>query len=317
LNVLPGWLPVQSPLFGAFVLVALAVFPTIRLWKILFRANAANDAERSNQIVGIFVAYVAAFLLAFRGTDPNLWYSMTAIALWYFAFANPFNPFPLLLGAIEGLSFYATVGFREFVNQAYLWPVDRGVVGTLSTLRFVFDLMTCGLLLAFLIAMSLGNTRILFSRTTPLLGLIFFASALASANDDLFIDALILIASTILVGRALAGYVRRDSEVAGEIDPVASGVHVVLFAILGAHFGLLSGLAAFAAAALCVFAARNHLRWCDVILGGGAIATIGAQSGAGVISRVGDALLIVLLIGMIFNAFDGSRRTRNFESYAR
>jgi hypothetical protein len=317
LNVLPGWLPVQSPLFGAFVLVALAVFPTIRLWKILFRANTADDAERSNQIVGIFVAYVAAFLLAFRGTDPNLWYSMTAIALWYFAFANPFNPFPLLLGAIEGLSFYATVGFREFVNQAYLWPVDRGVVGTLSTLRFVFDLMTCGLLLAFLIAMSLGNTRRLFSRKTPLLGLVFFASALASANDDLFIDALILIASTILVGRALAGYVRRDSEVAGEIDPRASGVQVVLFAILGAHFGLLSGLAAFAAAALCVFAARNHLHWCDVILGGGAIATIGSQSGAGVISRLGDVLLIVLLIGVIFNAFDDSRRTRNFESYAR
>jgi hypothetical protein len=317
LNVLPGWLPVHSPIFGAITLLALAVFPTIRLRKIILHAKAASDAERSNEIVGIFVAYVAAFLLAFRGTDPNLWYSMTAIAFWYFAFANPFNPFPLLLGAIEGLSFYATVGFREFVNQAYLWPVDRAVVGTLSTLRFVFDLMTCGLLLAFIVAVSLGDTRIFLSRKTPLLGLIFFASVLASANDDLFIDAFILIASTILVGRALAGYVRRDSEPAVEINPIASGAQIVLFAVLAAHFGLLSGIAAFTAAALCVFAARNHLRWCDVILGGGAIATIGSQSGTGVISHVGVTLLIVLLLGLIFNAFDGFRGARSFESYAR
>ena len=177
--------------------------------------------------------------------------------------------------------------------------------------------MTCGFLLAFIVAVALGDTRRLFSRTTPLLCLIFFASVLATANDDLFIDALILIASTILVGRAVAEYVRYDSEVADEISPIASGAQVVLFAILGAHFGLLSGLAAFTAAALCVFAARSHLRWCDVIIGGGAIATIGSQSGTGVISHVGAALLIVLLLGVIFNAFDGFRRTRNFESYAR
>jgi hypothetical protein len=307
---------VQSPIFGAVILLALATFPTIRLWKILFDATPASDGERSNQIVGIFVAYVAAFLLAFRGTDPNLWYSMTAIALWYFAFASPFNPFPLLLGAIEGLSLYATVGLREFVNQAYIWPVDRGVVGTLSTLRFVFDLMTCGLLLAFIVAVSFADIRTLFSRKTPLLGLVFFASVLASANDDLFIDVLILIVSSILVGQALAEYVRRDSQGSVEINPLASGVQVVLFAILGAHFGSLSGLAAFTAAALCVFAARNHLRWCDVILVGGAIATLGSQSGTGVISHAGTALLIVLLLSVIFNTFDRLWRTRSFESYA-
>jgi hypothetical protein len=314
LNVLPGWVPVQSPIFGAFIFSVLAVRPTIRLWKILFQAMPASDGRRSNEIIGIFVAYVAAFLFAFRGTDPNLWYSMVAIALWYFAFANPFNPFPLLLGAIEALSFYATVGFRDFVNQAYIWPVDRGIVGTLSSLRFVFDLMASALFLAFIAAMSLGNTRMLFSRKTPVLSLIFLASVLTSANDDLFVDALIIIMSSILVGRALVEYVRQHSDALIEVNPIASGAQVVLFAILGAHFGSLSGLSAFVAAALCVFAVRNHLRWCDVILGGGAIATIGSQSGAGVISRVGSVLLIVLLLGVIFSAFeDRSRTSRLYE----
>lgn len=317
LNLLPAWLPVQSPIFGAFVLLALATLPTRRLWEILIHANDADDGAHSNEIVGIFVAYVAAFLLAFRGTDPNLWYSTTAIALWYFAFASPFNPFPLFLGAIEGLSFYATVGFREFVNQAYLWPVDRAVIGTLSTLRFVFDLMTCGLLLAFIVAVSLGTTRSLFSRKTPLLALIFFSSVFASANDDVLVDTLVLIASAVLVGRALADYVRRESDARSDVNPLASGAQIVLFAALGAHFGSLSGLAAFTAAALCVFAVRNHLRACDVILGGGAIATIGSQSGAGTISHVGVAVLIVLLLGVMFDAFDGLRRPRSFESYAR
>jgi hypothetical protein len=316
LNLLPAWLPVHSPVFGAVLLFALAVLPTIRLWKILFNAKVASDPERSNEIVGVFVAYVAAFLLAFRGTDPNLWYSMTAIALWYFAFASPFNPFPLLLGAIEGLSFYATVGFREFVNQAYLWPVDRGIIGTLSTLRFVFDLMTCGLLLAFLVTVSLDDTRALISRNTTLVGLIFFASVLASANDDILIDALILVASTILVGQAIVGYVRRDGKDLVEISSIGSGAHVVVFATVGAHFGSLNGLAAFTAAALCAFAVRNRLRWCDVVLGGGTIAAIGSQSGAGTISRIGVVLLGVLLLGVIFNAFYRFRRASSFESYA-
>jgi hypothetical protein len=308
LDVLPGWLPVQSPIFGAFIFLTLAVIPTIRLWRMLFQEKAASEGERSNQIVGIFVAYVAAFLLAFRGTDPNLWYSMTAIAFWYFALANSFNPFPLLLGAIEGLSFYATVGFREFVNQAYFWPVDRAVIGTLSTLRFVFDLMTCGFLLAFIIAVSLDDLRGLFSRKTPLVGFIFFASVLSGANDDLFIDSLILILSTMLVGRILAKFVRRDTGALVDVNPIASGVQVVLFAILGAHFGSLSGLSAFTAAALCVFASRNHLRWCDVILGAGAIATIGSQSGVGLISNVGTGLLVLLMLGVIFSGLDGLSR---------
>jgi hypothetical protein len=229
---------------------------------------------------------------------------MTAIALWYFALKEPFNPFPLFLGAIEGLSFYATVGFREFVNQAYLWPVDRAVIGTLSTLRFVFDLMTCGLLLAFIVAVSFADMRPLFSRKTPLVGLIFFASVLASANDDLFIDALILIGSSFIVGQAIAGYVRRDGQIYVEFNPIAAGVQVVLFAALGSHFGLLSGLSAFTAAALCVFAARNRLRWCDVILGSGAIASLGAQTGTGMVSHLGNALLIVLLLCVIFTVFD-------------
>ena len=181
----------------------------------------------------------------------------------------------MFLGAIEGLSFYATVGFREFVNQAYLWPVDRAVIGTLSTLRFVFDLMTCGLLLAFIVAVSFADMRPLFSRKTPLVALIFFASVLASANDDLFIDAL------ILVGRPLSSGKRSHNTFGGmarfTLSPtqLPEGVQVVLFAALGSHFGLLSGLSAFTAAALCVFAARNRLRWCDVILGSGAIASLG------------------------------------------
>jgi len=309
---LPPWLPVRSPVFGALLFFALSAFPATRLIRTIRYAPSLRPNETFDEVAGVFVAFIAAFLVAFRGTDPNLWYSLSTIGLWYFASANPLNPFPLILGTICGLAFYANVGLREFVNQAYFWPIGEGLLGFLSTTHWVCALMADALMLALIFAISTGNRQALFSRSSPIVLLFFISAVMKSATAALPLDSIIFGATAALVWRSLARYCRaaRSPRLSAG-SPLISGAGIAAFAGTGAYFGTRSGLVGLCASAACVLAARTKLGASDIALGAGAIAIIAVQSGAGIVSLLGLAALICVLVGIVWKAAEGLRNERS------
>jgi hypothetical protein len=311
LGLLPPWLPARSPTFGALLFLALSAFPATRLIRTIRFAPSLRPNETFDEVAGVFVAFVAAFLVAFRGTDPNLWYSLSTIALWYFASANPLNPFPLILGSICGLAFYANVGLREFVNQAYFWPIGTGLLGFLSTTHWVYALMADALMLALIFAISTGNPQVLFSRASPIALLLFITVVMKSATATLPLDSIIVGATAALVWRSLARYCRgaRSPRLSAG-SPLISGAGIAGFAGAGAYFGARGGLVGLCASAACVLAARAKLGASDIALGVGAIVVIAVQPGAGVVSLLGSAALICVLVGIVWRALEGLRTER-------
>jgi hypothetical protein len=301
LGFLPTWLPVHSPLFGAILLLALAAVPGIRLLRILLSSTPTERDDDVERIVGLFIAFVAAFLLAFRGTDPNLWYSLLALTMWYFAASNPRSTFPLILGSIEGLSFYATVGLRDFVNHAFFWPIDVGLFGTLSTTRYIFDLMANALILTLLVSLSSRRFENLISETSSQVWLIFVLATLTTATESLGPDIVILAAAAALVGFSLSssGRLTLRLPTAGVTSPV-QGIRIVALAGLGALYGTRSAVAAFYACFACVLVAWKRLTAVDTVLLAGAIGVIGVQTGVGWVSSCGLVAFLVLLLRMTF-----------------
>ena len=298
LGLLPSWIPAQSPIFDACLFAALAAFPGWRFIRSIQTHNSESTEPFTNT-VGIFVAFVGAFLLAFRGTDPNLLYSLSAIALWYFASADPRSPFPLLLGSIEGLAFYATVGLGEFVNQTFFWPVDRGLLGTLSSSRYVFDLVASALMLVLILSISSPMRRSMFSANTPFVFSIFLVATISAATTSLALDSIVFVAAAVTVTLAVSQLVRsnRDRIIARASLAWAFPAALIAIAGFGAYAGTKNGLAGFCATSLCLFAARKRLGLCDVVLCLGAVAVAGVQLGSGAVSNVGAFILVAILIG--------------------
>jgi hypothetical protein len=307
LGILPAWLSPTSPLLGTIVFLLLAAMPIWRLITIV-RSAAKRTARSDQQLAGVFIMLVGALLVAFRGTDPNLWYGFVALLLWFFATAFPTNPFPLFLGTIEGLAFYSTVGFREFVNHAYFWPVDKGLLGTLSSLRNVFDLMAAALTVAIIIAICRNDTLRLFSQASPRVSLLFLCAVFSASTDSLPLDIVIVLATATLLGGVLRAHTQRLHN--GERrTAVFRGGTVVTLAMIGAYSGLRELLAGLCASTLCVSATLYELSICDLILGAGGIAALAAQTGSGPVANLATAALYIVMLVTIATVF-GLRAAR-------
>jgi hypothetical protein len=303
LGLLPAWLPVHSPIFGAGLLLVLSAYPALRLMSVLRPNDTMTRDERVGEVVGIFVAFVAAFLVAFRGTDPNLWYSLTAVALWYFASSNPLSPLPLILGSVEGLAYYATVGLRDFVNHTFFWPVDTGLLGALSTTRYVLDLMANALMLLLIYVICRGSRRALIAGATPIVWVVFVLAILSTATETLALDIVVFAAAALVIGIALY----RSARAYGETDEVAlfPGAGIAILAGIGAYCGTHSPLAGFSACIASVLALRECLAMTDIVLLSGAFGVLAVQTGTGVISRVA----YVALIGVLFSIVERASRS--------
>ncbi|MBD5633265.1 MAG: hypothetical protein IAI49_02200 [Candidatus Eremiobacteraeota bacterium] len=298
LGSLPAWLPAGSLAFSAISFSVLAVFPASKL----LRASLGRKSGELtfNDVLAVHVALVAAFVIAFRGTDPNLWYPLTIVALWFFASAKPLSPFPLVLGSVMGLAFYSTVGVREFVNQTYFWPVGEGLLGNLSTLRNVFDLTVDALLIAFIVAVSGSSAGGLFSRKSPYFVALFFSCVIATATGVYALDV-------VICGAALANILGIVFRCVGSEDrydllkpvPFSMGVSIGALVAAGACLGVRNGMAAVCALAMCLLAARHRVGTCDVILGIGGMAVISVQPGSGIVSTVGWLAVLTTLFAMI------------------
>jgi hypothetical protein len=307
LGILPAWLSPTSPLLGTIVFLLLAAMPIWRLITIV-RSAAKRTAQSDQQLAGVFIMLVGALLVAFRGTDPNLWYGFVALLLWFFATALPTNPFPLVLGTIEGLAFYSTVGFREFVNHAYFWPVDKGLLGTLSSLRNVFDLMVAALTVAIIVAICRNDTRRLFSKASPRVSLLFLCAVFSASTDSLPLDIVIVLATATLLRGVLRAHTQRLHNGEGR-TAVFRGGTVVTLAVIGAYSGLRELLAGLCASTLCVYATLYELSICDLILGAGGIAALAAQKGSGPVANLATAALYIVMLVTIATVF-GLRTAR-------
>jgi hypothetical protein len=315
LGLLPTWLPVHSPIFGASVLLVLSAYPVLRLVKLLGSDGAMPRDETLREVIGIFVAFVAAFLVAFRGTDPNLWYSLTAITLWYFASSTPLSPLPLILGSVEGLAYYATVGLRDFVNHTFFWPVDTGLLGALSTTRYVLDLMANALMLLLIYVVCRGNRRASIAGATPIVWVVFVLAILSTATETLTLDIVIFGAGALVVGISLY----RSARAYSDTDEVTlfPGAGIAVLAGIGAYCGTRSPLAGFSACIACVLALRMRLAMTDIVLLSGAFGIIAVQTGAGAVSRVGYVALIGVLFGILERALRSNGKRDSFLAVGR
>ncbi len=300
LGALPTWLPVQSAAFNAVLFCVLACVPIVRFIITDRERRPYPSREALKQLIGTFVAIVAAFLLAFRGTDPNLWYSLVSLTLWYFASSDPVNPFPLVLGSIEGLAFYVTVGLRDFVNHQFFWPVDIGLIGTLSTTRYVLDLMSAVLTLALIYAISFNRTRDLISKHSPIAWCVFVLSILTTATASPPLDAIVFATFTIAVGCLLWRFCRNARTFEPARTPLPLRV-TYLVGLVGADAlsSIRNWLAACCAAVGLIVAIRERIAVSDAVLLGGSAAVIAVQTGSGLTSWLGIGALLLLLIATL------------------
>jgi hypothetical protein len=310
LGLLPAWLPVHSPIFGAVVLLILSAYPLLRLVKILGHTETMTHNETLREVIGIFVAFVAAFLVAFRGTDPNLWYSLTAVALWYFASSKPLSALPLILGSLEGIAYYATVGLHDFVNHTFFWPVDTGLLGALSTTRYVLDLMTNALMLLLIYIVCRGTDRSSIAGASPIAWVVFVLAILSTATNTLALDMVVFGAAVLIVGISL----HRSARAYHDPDEITlfPGAGIAILAAIGAFCGTRSPLAGFSACIACALALRTRLAMSDIVLFSGAFGVMAVQTGMGAVSRVAYIALIGVLFGTLERALRSNENGIHF-----
>jgi hypothetical protein len=300
LGSLPAWLPAGSPLFGAIVFGVLALGPAAHFVRVIRGRSSEPRTQSFDEIVAGYVALVGAFVLAFRGADPNLWYPVTIVTLWYFARAKPLNPFPLLLGMLQGLGFYSTVGLGEFVNQTFFWPVDHGLLGALSALSNVIDLMVDALLIAFILTVSRRSELPLFSLRSPQFVILFASAVTATATGEYGLDGIVCAAAVVCFVATFERFISSSGQrwIGGPM-PLLQGAGIIAFIAAGAYFGPRSGVAVICVSTACLLASLCRIGLCDVVLGVGAIAVVAVQPGSGVVSHFGSIALIASVLVVI------------------
>ena len=301
LGLLPSWLPAGSVWFCAAVFIVAASLPALRLGA-LARDPGAAPERTFIEVFGIFVAFVAAFFVAFRGVDPNTWYTLVVLTLFYFAMAEPKNPFPILFSSVLALAFYGTVGLGEFVNRAYFWPLDRGLLGILGISRYVFDLMLGALAICLIVSLGTGRRRALFSKSTPWFTTVFFASVGATAIDLYALDFIACAAVAALVVVTLARQLTSRRRITTRLSPNLRASGVSVFAAAGALCGLRSAAAGLAASGAIVVALSYGFGSCDLVLGVGGAGVLAAQRGFGWASVAGWAVLTLAVVAAIVSS---------------
>lgn len=293
LHLLPDWLPVGSVAFGVAVFVAAAALPALRLVAIVRRGNRER---RFTDVLGVFVALLAAFFLAFRGVDPNTWCTLMLLALYFFAKTDAGNPFPLLFGSILGLAYYAIAGFGDFASHAVLWPFDRSLLGILGVSRYVFDLMQNALALCLIVALSRANTRLLFSLRSPWFLMLFFAAVATSAIRFYALDFIICTVSGVLIVSTFARQIASQRRSLYRTPPLGRASGAGLIATVGAVCGERNLGAGLAASGALLITYQYGFGLCDIVLAVGAIGVLSVQPGVGWTSVVGWCILGALVV---------------------
>ncbi len=294
LHILPSWLPAHSALFGAGVFCVFAFFPSLRLRGILLEPVLSFE-KRYVETLGTFVAFLAAFFLAFRGIDPNTWYTIILMTCYYFASKHPTSPFPIVFGTVLAFAVYAVAGLGDFVNHTALWPFDRGLLGILGVSRYVFDLMQNALALCLIVAISLRDTELLFSSNSLSFFVLFVASVATTAIRFYLLDFVVLGAGLLVVALTLKRQI--DSQRLRYRTPARP------------------------TAARTLRRGAFPIGLCDVVFAIGAVGIVSVQRGLGATSIVG---WVILIGGGIFALLDKlktvnktSQALREREDYTR
>ena len=175
LGVLPTWAANHS----LQLVAAIAVWPTLHGLRVAFGRSESVRAKEA--LVRDATLVTIAFFLGFRGVDPNTWYALFVVVLCYFTRYRPASPVPLVLGCLQGLTFYAIVGLRDFVNESFLFPRDVGLFGTLGTPVDAFVLATTAFVATIFIALVTDRIDILFGRNSKAFAILFVAAIATSA----------------------------------------------------------------------------------------------------------------------------------------
>jgi hypothetical protein len=291
----------------SYTLLALGFF---RKYILLVRDAAGSQADRERNVLYVFLGLEFAFFLCYTGVDPNTWYGLGAVVFIVLNVTDPFNPFPLVLSLVCGLTFYSIAGLGDFVNWTYLWPVDLGLLGILGHPMYVFIGLANLLILGGWVAALRGDFRTLFGNRSLALLAAFGATCVAVTIFQFPEDTAFCLAFAGFMACGIYSTTRILQRRGGALGIPNLQYLTIALGLFGAYTLFAQGLPtqSLVALALALIVLGGRIGLADIVPVVGTFWLISIEPGTGWLSVAGYLVLAAVLLAALWSAHRGTLR---------
>lgn len=298
-GLLPAWVNANATALIVGLSVLLAAPLGVSIVRCIVMPHASEETQRK-VIFGAFLGLVAALFLAYRGIDPSTWYTLWAVASFYFIRFEPAGPFPFFLSVMQAVAFYAILGIGDFANSTYVMPSDQSLLGILGKPMLISVFAVNATILALYVSRIAPGFVPLFGRGSTWFLVLFLGAVATCAIKMYAIDIVFCTCASLLIvlafRRLCAVYARRRPwrrctplDYAG----LASAI------VVGAAAGTQNAAAAVVAFVALLLGLTYGFGACDVVLAIGAPLLLGTQYGFGWVSIAGYVIVSLLAVASL------------------